>query len=281
MEATSLIDVYSQISLPIFDIWQIALVLAVTLPLAAVLGFAMGRRQRRLSLSRNEDIDMLVGQTTLGAILALLGLMLAFSFGNTLSISDADKRLMIDEAAALGTAFGRVDYLPDPGRTELQRAIYEYGETRLFEEFKTQKDFESVQAMLLESLEAQAKLWPLTLELTADPLAPALKAFIASSVNDVLDAHLHRTRTLSTPVSDLSQAMVLSIALTALFLLGNRAGALGRGLTWRTFLFSAFLLVVMMTITDIQRGEEGLVRIDDTALRATILEMKLALDSRT
>lgn len=281
MDPATLTEAYSDISLPFLGIVQTALVLAATLPLAAVLGFAMGKRQRRQSLSKSEEIDTLVGETTLGAILALLGLLLAFSFGNTLSISDADKRLMIDEAAALGTAFGRADYLPEPGRTQLQLALYEYAETRLFEDFLAQQDIENVKEMLLDSLVAQAKLWPLTLELTADPLPPALKTFVAGSVNDVLDAHLHRTQTLSTPVSDLSQAMVLATALTALFLLGNRAGALGRALTWRTFVFSGFLLVVMMTITDIQRGEEGLVRMDDTALRATILEMKLALAARS
>ncbi len=281
MNPTSLIEVYSEISLPFLNIVQIMVVLAVALPLAAISGFVMGRKSRHRSLSKNEEIGSFVGETTLGAILALLGLLLAFSFGNTLSISNEDKRIMIEEAAALGTAFGRADYLPDPGRTELQLAIYEYAQTRLFEGFSAQSGLESVQTMLGISLEAQAKLWPLTLELTGDPLSPALKTFIAGSVNDVLDTHLRRTSTLSTPVSDLSQAMVLATALTALFLLGNRAGTLGRPLTWRTFVFSGFLFVVMMTITDIQRGEEGLVRMDDTALRATILEMNLALGGRT
>ena len=37
----------------------------------------------------------------------------------------------------------------------------------------------------------------------------------------------------------------------------------------------------MTTIIDTQRGNEGFVRVDDTSLRATILDMELALATPT
>ncbi|MEX0282069.1 MAG: hypothetical protein AB3N13_12875 [Arenibacterium sp.] len=279
MDATTAIAAYNSISFPIVSLFASGIVLFITLPLAAVLGYVSGARTRRRQLKNGREIELVLGETTLAAILALLGLLLAFSFGHALSLSNTNKITLIEEAAALGTAFARADILADPGRTELQVALLEYAETRLFDEVKTMTTAEA-QASIQKSLEAQAKLWPLTIELVADPLPPALKAFVASSINDVLDAHLLRTQTLSTPVSEVANAMLLAIVLTALFLLGNRAGAQGRALTWRTFVFSGFLFVITLTIADIQRSEQGTVQIDKTAMHATILEMRLALRDR-
>lgn len=280
MDATSAIAAYNSISLPILSLFETAIVLFIALPLAAVLGYLIGARTRRRLLERGKEIEMVLGETTLAAILGLLGLLLAFSFGHALSVSNTTKKTLIEEAAALGTAFARADILADPARTELQLALHAYAETRLFEELSNMSSVDEVQAIIGNSLEAQSKLWPLTLEVIADPLPPALKVFVASSINGVLDAHLLRTQTLSTPVSEVANAMLLCIALTALFLLGNRAGAQGRALTWRTFVFSGFLFVITSTISDIQRSEQGFVQMDKTALHATILEMKLALGDR-
>ena len=253
------------------------------MPLAAILGYATGVRFRRRCLARNEKVDAVLGEMTIGAILALLGLLLAFYFSHSLSVADTVKTTLLEEANALGTAFDRADYLADPGRTELQTVILEYAETRLFDNDADVFTVDGVQTFLGASIEAQAKLWPLTVKLTSDPLnpvTPALQTFISGSINEVLDAHLRRMQTLSTPISDAAQVMVLATALAALFLLGNRAGALGRVLTWRTFVFSGFLFVVMITVTDILRSEEGMVQVDDTALRATIFEMKTTLRYR-
>lgn len=220
---------------------------------------------------------MVVGETTLSAILALLGLLLAFSFGNVLSFSQDRKTAVTNEAAALGTAFLRADYLAEPGRTQLKELLYEYSKTRVLPGNGVIDTFEKAQEYLHQTLQVQAKIWPLTLEATRAPTPPPIQAFVAGSVNEALDAHLLRMQALSNPVSEATQFMVLAAALTGLFLLGNRAGLLGRQLTWRTFVFSGFLFVVMMTITDTQRSGEGLVRLDDSTMRATILDMEIAL----
>ena len=277
MEPTTSATVYDQITLPVLQLPATALLLAVVLPVAAIVGYFSGhsRRQRLASLGR--EVDVRVGETTVGAILAIFGLLLAFSFGNALSHSQATKSALIDEAAALGTVFARADYLPEPGRSELKQAILDYARTRVTPGDGSINSLEAAQRFLEVSLTAQARLWPLTLEYTADPVPPPVKTFFASAMNDALDAHLYRMRVLSQPVSELAQSMVLAAALTALFLVGNRAGLMGRPLTWRTFVLSGFIFIVTITIVDTQRGEEGLVQVDDSTLRATITDMEIAL----
>jgi len=267
-------DIYNQVSAPTLSITALAVILILALPATAVSGYLAGRNRRNARLASGKTVDKVTGETTLAAILALMGLLLAFSFGNALSVAQERKTALFDEAAALGTAFLRADFLPDPGRTELQKALLAYTETRIIPIDHQMTTLEDLQAFINQSLEVQASLWPLTLEATADPVAPPVKTFVAGAVNEVLDAHLDRVKTMTNPVSDFTQAMILALALTALFLLGNRAGYVGRDLTWR------FLFVVIMTIVDTQRALEGMVRTDSTALETVIFDMERALAGR-
>lgn len=280
MDATTAAELYSGLTLPALPFLPTVLMLLVALPLAAVLGFVTGAARRRTLDAGGESPEALVGETTLGAILALLGLILAFTFANALSVSQDRKAALNDEAAALGTAFLRADYLPEPGRADLQSALLDYARSRVVPEEGRLGSAEALRAFIGESLQLQARLWPLTLEATADPVPPPIKSFAAGAVNEVLDAHLARMQTLSAPVANITQGMMLSIAVVALFLLGNRAGIAGRPLTWRTFVFAYSLFAVMVTITDVQRATEGFVRLNDSNLRATIFDMEQALAAR-
>lgn len=272
--ATALVD---QVTLPSLSMGQSMLLLVVVLPIAAVLGYLSGASRRQKTLAQGKELDMRAGETTVGAILAILGLLLAFSFGNSLSISQKNERALVDEAAAIGTAFLRADYLPEPGRTELKQALLDYAQTRMVPDDSWFSDIALFGTFIQTSLEAQAKLWPLTIEHTADPLPAPIKAFVAGSINDVLDAHLYRMESLSQPVAEYSKIMVLLAGVAGLFLVGNRAGLTGRALTWRTFLLSGFLFAVMITVIDTERPRDGIIRIDTSAMLVTIADMEAAL----
>jgi hypothetical protein len=266
--------------LPLLPLQWTLLILAILLPASVMIGHTTGLLRRKRLLARGSADDVGSNDAAVGAILALLGLLLAFSFGNALSTSQATKSAITSEAAALGTVFLRADYLPEPGRTELQAAILDYARTRLVPRDVPMHSLSVVQAFVDKSLRAQALLWPLTLAATADPVPPPIQAFVASAMNEALDAHLYRMETLSLPVSEVSQTMMLIAALVSLFLIGNQAGAEGRALNWRSFVLAAILFVVMATVLDTQRTNEGLISIDVAALEATIFDMEQALKGR-
>lgn len=276
-----LTSVYTHFDVPAFSLLTTAAIILVTLPIAAIIGYASGKARRQRAVASDVESEMAQDDTTLSAILALLGLLLAFSFGNSLSHSQNIKSSITNEAAALGTAFLRTDYLEEPKRTELREALLAYTETRILPGDRVINSQAKAKAFMEETLEAQAKLWPLTVEATQDPLPPATKSLMVTAMNDALDAHLYRVQQMSNPISDVTKLMMLAAALVALFLLGNRAGLKGRHLTWRVYVFSIFLFFVMITILDTQRGNEGIVRVDDTPLRATVLDMRLALSPQT
>jgi len=50
-----------------------------------------------------------------------------------------------------------------------------------------------------------------------------------------------------------------------------------RPLTWRIFVFSALLFAVMLTVLDVQRATQGLIRVDQSGLQAALLDMETRL----
>ncbi|MFK7867875.1 MAG: hypothetical protein AB8B58_01410 [Roseobacter sp.] len=277
METTSATTVYEQLTLPVVPLSLLIIALCVALPIASLWGYFSGRASYQRHRASGRDIDPRIGETTVTAFFGIVGLLLAFSFGNGLAKNAATTTALVEEAAALSTVFARADYLPEPGKTEIKQAILAYANTRHLPDGVVLRTVSDGRAFIDRSLEAQTLLWPLTVEHTADPVPPAIKAFFASAMNDALDAHLHRMRTITEPISVYSQAMVLGTTLAALFLAGNRAGLMGRQLTWRTFVLSASFAGLMVTIVDMGRSFEGFIQIDEGTLRATILEMETAL----
>ncbi len=273
-------SLYHELTLSRLHLGTIAVILIVSLPLAMAAGYAIGRATRRRLGPDSEGVGRLLSETTTGAFLALLGLLLAFAFGNSLTVFQSIKGAITDEAATLGTAFLRADYLAEPGRTELQTALLDYARTRVVPRDAPIDTAAKAQAFLRRSLEAQSRLWPLTLEATRDA-TPPIQTFVAGAMNEVLDAHLYRVATLSVPISAFTQGMVLAAAIAAMLLMGDRMAMLGHVLTWRTFTFAIFLGVLMYTIVDIRRSSEGLIRVDDSTLRATIFDMEAELSDRS
>ncbi len=280
MDQATLAASYTELTLPMFRVHTMALLLLICLPLAAVVGFVSGRARRKQQLANGEAIDPLIGEATFGGIMALLGLLLAFTFGHALTLAHQQEQTLIGEASAIGTAFLRADYLPEAGRNELQEALLDYAKTRVVPADGQLNNAAKVYAFLETSLQSQSRLWPITLAATADPVSDPTKYFVAGAVNEVLDAHLERMQILSVPVSDAAKGMMLVCAVVTLALLGNRAGLAGRPLTWRTFVFSGFLFIVMTMVIDLQRGDDGLMRLDDGPLQATISEMEASLKLR-
>jgi hypothetical protein len=276
MDETSSITAYADIALPALPLPVVTLVLLVGLPAIALAGHRAGAARLERASESQRAVLARSGETTVGAILALLGLLIAFLFSNSLGWAEGSKQALLQEANALGTAFLRTDVLPEPGRTELRQALSDYAETRI----PDRSDVASpagARAFMEETLEAQARLWPTTLAATADPVPAPIRTFVAGAVNDVIDAHAVRVATLNRPAAEITGIMVVAAAMTGLFLLGNRSALQGRPLTWRTFIFAGFLWVVMSTVADLQRPLDGMIRSDYSLLEAVLADMRRGL----
>src|ERR1044072_5342352 len=66
-----------------------------------------------------------------GAIFALLGLLVAFTFSNGISRFDDRRKLIVEEANSIGTAFFRIDLLPPEAQPEMRKLFGSYLDSRL------------------------------------------------------------------------------------------------------------------------------------------------------
>jgi hypothetical protein len=143
-------DLYAGFAEPLLSFPALVALLLV----AAFVGFHLGNAEYRRRGCDKVAAEQVPGGTSLGAMLALLGLQLGFAFSSALGWREARQSTLVDEAMAISTAFLTADLLEDPGRTELQTRILAYAQTRLASPGDTASR-EAWDTLLARTLEAQ------------------------------------------------------------------------------------------------------------------------------
>src|SRR5262245_11049322 len=93
-----------------------------------------------------------------GAVLGLMGLLLAFTFSGAGTRFDGRRKLVAEEANRIGTAYLRLDLLPPETQPKLREDFRRYVRSRLAV-YEKIPDAEAVQAELWKSAEIQSEIW--------------------------------------------------------------------------------------------------------------------------
>ena len=273
---TDTADFYEGFAEPILSFPLLFALVLTLLPVPAFLGFRFGAIEReRLGYDKVPN-DKIPGGTSLGALLALLGLLLGFAFSSSINWREARKTALIEEAADIGSAFLSADLLEPAQRDQLQPVILAYANTRLAgpEDIKSKQAFD---AFLVRTREAQAQIWPTTLLALSGEDSEPTKALVARSVMNMLDAHTRRIAAAGEHIPKPAMLMIVAAALIAILIVGNRSALQGRPLTWRTFTFSGVLSIVILVIFDLDRPLEGSMRENHDPMKEVIYDMELAV----
>jgi hypothetical protein len=267
------LDPYWQYEIPL---WLVIFLFLASLLIPMEFGFRLGMRQRRL---HPEAEKAALSDITLAAMLALLGLMLAFTYSFSMSRADMRKRALTTEVNAISTAFLRADLTPEPSRTELRELLLDYARSRLVApgEIRTRGQ---LQAAVNRSLQIQSKLWPATVSAVRQEgeMPDPEKALLLAAINDVLDAHTSR---MVVTYDRLPTAVLLLLVLIAAVSLAVTAfntslsGLQGR---WRLVAFAATLAALMYVILDFDMVMRGFIQINYDSLVLLIQEMEHALN---
>src|SRR5215211_1061516 len=93
-----------------------------------------------------------------GAIFALLGLLIAFTFANGISRFDDRRKLIVEEANDIGTAFLRVDLLPQEAQPEMRNLFRSYLDSRLAA-YRHIPDLKAAKTELDRGNQLQQQIW--------------------------------------------------------------------------------------------------------------------------
>src|SRR5262249_43004420 len=156
------------------------------------------------------------------AVLALLGLLLGFSFSMAVSRFDARKQLVVEEANAIGTAYLRARLLPAPQREEVVELLRRYVENRIAA--AETRDGAAMQGTEQRAAELQEQLWARAARAAdRDPRSVVTGLFI-QSLNDVFDIKEKRTVGLINHVPESALLLVAVVALCGTGLVGYSCG---------------------------------------------------------
>src|SRR5579862_9252071 len=107
------------------------LLFAVLLLCGMLILLETGRRLGIRRLSKESESERGSLGTIEGAVFALFGLVMAFSFSGAAARFNEKRMLIAEEVNMIETAYLRLDLLPQPGRYDVQELFRRYVDSRL------------------------------------------------------------------------------------------------------------------------------------------------------
>ncbi len=252
--------------------WGLAV--AVTLFLAMIAALEAGRR---LGLRRqaNDPEGERSGTSAIeGAVFALLGLLIAFTFTGASSRFDARRHLVVEEANAIGTAWLRLDLLPAEDQPAIRDAFRAYVDARL-DVYRLLPDVQAAERQQQHAVALQGEIWSLGCAGAVKDGRVYVATLLLPALNQVFDISSSRVASAFVHVPELILAMLIGLALLAAFLAGH-AMATPKGRSWLHILAFAFIMsLTIYVIVDLEFPRMGLIRMDSAD--RPMLEMRDAM----
>jgi hypothetical protein len=140
-----------------YNIW-IALILFFSLVALLTLGVVIGRRFGLWHMRHEDKEDVQVVSVAEGALFALLGLLVAFTFAGAFDRFEARAKSVSDEASAMHTAYLRIGLLAPSEQPVMRQIFRDYVDSRLSTYAKL-PSIKSVYVAWHHSEDLQLKMW--------------------------------------------------------------------------------------------------------------------------
>lgn len=238
------------------------------------LGFRLGRRARA---RHGNQADQGLGVIE-GAVFALLGLLIAFSFSGAADRFDQRRALISEEANAIGTAWLRLDLLAAEDRDRLRAGFLRYIDERIASTLDGDHDPQKPGAEA-QTQALQSALWSDVMQLVgaADPAGrPVLANALLLPLNAMFDiTTTRRMERMMHPHPVVFIALILTSVLSAL-LAGHARGLSGQRSPLHAAVFVAVIGGTVYAIVELEYPRFGVVRIDSADVVLTELRAQMA-----
>jgi hypothetical protein len=245
---------------------ELGLLLFAVLLGATGLGIFLGHRVRHLSESLKEPFGILQG-----ALLGLVGLLLAFGLSLAVSRYEDRRANIVSEANAIGTTYLRAQTLPEPIRSRSLELLVRYTRTAIGLSDRVPGSPEARDAAASEE-RIQRQLWRLAGEaLNKAPTATAPRLYV-ETLNEMIDAETVRVTALGNRVPTAVLVLAVLGSAIALGLLGAYLAIAGKGVP-AVVLASALVAFLLLVTADLDRPTRGMIRVPDTVLTNQLASM--------
>ena len=235
---------------------------------SAVLGGLAGHRLREHSEVLREPFGVLQG-----ALLGLLGLVLAFGLSMAVGRYDARRAAVVNDANAIGTTYLRAQTLPEPIRTRSLALLARYTDTSIRLSTAVPGSAKS-RAAIADGSRLQRPLWRLAGEALADAPGDSAPRLYVETLNEMIDMQTVRVSALNNRVPTAVLVFEVVGSAVGLGLLALYLAILSRGVI-TVVLAAAFVSALLLVTFDLDRPTRGFVRVPDAPLLTLRANMQL------
>ncbi len=127
-----------------------------------------------------------------GAIFALLGLLIAFTFSGAAARFETRRHLIVEEANDIGTAYLRIELLPAEAQPEIRDLFRRYVDARL-SIYRHLYDLSTARLELAKSHELQSEIWTKSVAAAKQSNTPVASMQLLPALNAMFDITTVRT----------------------------------------------------------------------------------------
>jgi hypothetical protein len=249
-----------------------AMLLAGGLFLAMLLCLEIGRRVGVRRAAREGQAAGAGAGVVDGAVFALLGLLIAFTFSGATSRFDHRRGLIVEEANAIGTAYLRIDLLPAAAQPDMRESFRRYLDARLAA-YRAVPDLDAVNAALARATALQQEIWRKAI--AASTGSQAATMLLLPALNQMIDITTTRAMATQTHPPIILFVLLFGLALLGALLAGHAmAGSKERD--WMHMAtFALALAGAVYVILDTEYPRLGLIRVD--AFDQVLVELRQSM----
>jgi hypothetical protein len=179
------------------------------------------------------------------------------------------KAMVVTEANAVGTAYLRSGFLDESGRDLSRDLLREYIEVRL----AAAEDASLIESATARSEEIHGELWSIVEDNVKQGRESDVMALYAESINDVIDVHSLRLAAIDLRLPETLWMVLYAATMLSFLLVGVANSADGKRDPIAILLFSLALVAVLMIIVDLDRPQQGILTVSQSALSDLLRQM--------
>jgi hypothetical protein len=224
---------------------------------------------------RSDPQDTSTASSVNGAVYALLGLLIAFTFAGAAERFSGRRAFIVDEANAIGTAYTRIDLLAASVQPAMRDRFRRYLDTRL-ETHDGIADDVAATAANTRATALQSEIWT-EARRGCDAVAhPACAMLLLPALNTMFDIATTRFAAHQAHPPKIIYGMLIVFAWVSGLLLGHSLGAAKGRHRLHATIYAGVLAVTFFVILDIEYPRQGLIRVEgaDQVLLAVRESMK-------
>jgi len=225
---------------------------------ATVGALRLGHRIAAQRAARDEP--PLEGVRTIeAALFALFGLLIAFSFSGAQSRLDARRAMIVEEANAIGTAYLRLDLLPEPERATLQDRFRSYVDARIGY-YRKMIDADASRAHHERARALQREIWDRAIPAAARAGGTPATQMVVPALNEMFDITSARDAALHMHVPIVVFVLLGLMSLACAVLAGMGMAKARQPSQFHVLMFAGTMALTAYVILNLEFPRLGFVR---------------------